>query len=148
MKTFTRSSLAVIAIMVFAACSPTGNGGSALMSPGQNPYAAQPGDAGMMRGELRIDSAKVSLSQSGPVQVLLHFAYFQPTPCYQLRVETSQPDAQNRIYVSAYAVAERDKPCALMALATPLQADLNLGTFSTGRYSVWLNGEKVGEFDE
>jgi hypothetical protein len=62
-------------------------------------------------------------------------------------VEVSQPDAQNRINVTAYAVAEKDKACTLMALATPLQANLNLGSFLQGHYSLWLNGDQVSEFD-
>jgi hypothetical protein len=62
-------------------------------------------------------------------------------------VEIAQPDSKNRIDITAYAVAEKDKPCALMALATPLQASLNLGSFPSGHYSLWLNGVKVDEFD-
>ena len=101
----------------------------------------------MMRGDVRIASSSIKLAESQPVQVMLDFAYFPTTPCYSLRVETSQPDAQKRINVTAYGVAEKDKACTLMALATPLQASLNLGTFPKGHYSVWLNGAKVGEFD-
>jgi hypothetical protein len=37
--------------------------------------------------------------------------------------------------------------CTLMALATPLQADLNLGCYPKGHYTVRLNGANVGEFD-
>jgi len=113
----------------------------------ENPYAPQPGDVVMMRGELTIDSASLILTMSMPPQVTLKFAYLEPTPCYKLRVAVSQPDAQNRINISAYAVAEKDKPCALMALATDLQASLSLGSFPKGHYSVWLNGVKVDEFD-
>jgi len=49
--------------------------------------------------------------------------------------------------LKAYAVAEKDKPCTLMALATPLQASLNLGNFPHGHYFVELNGNQIGEFD-
>ena len=146
MKTFIGIALVAFSVMLFTACSTTARASNAPVG-GNNPYAAQPGDSTMMRGDLRIDSAGVSLAKSNPAQVMLHFAYFQPTPCFSLRVEPSQPDAQNRINVSAYAVAPKDKACTLMALATPLQADLNLGSFPKGHYSVWLNGAKVDEFD-
>jgi hypothetical protein len=146
MKPFTRIVIAALGVMMFTACGSLGKESTPVL-PGENPYAAQPGDTGMMRSEVRIDSADVSLAKSKPPLAMLHFAYFQPTPCYSLRVETRQPDAQNQIQVTAYAVAERDKPCALMALATPLQADLSLGAYPKGHYSVWLNGAKVGEFD-
>ncbi len=110
-------------------------------------YAPQVGDSAMMRGDLRIESSSLSLDASWPPQVTLDMAYFQPTPCFQLRVEAAKPDAQGRIQVSAYAVAEKDKACVLMALATPYKISLNLGSFPKGHYSLWLNGAKVGEFD-
>jgi hypothetical protein len=146
MKIFSRSLLFVPVLIVFTACGPS----VTPMPPvfqGNNPYAPQAGDSAMMRGDVTIDSSSLSLAKSLPPQVMLSFAYFQPTACHQLRVEVSQASAQNRIDVSAYAVAEKDKPCALMALATPLPASLNLGSFPAGHYSVWLNGVEVGEFD-
>jgi len=114
---------------------------------GNNPYAPQPGDEAMMRGDVTIDSASLMRTESAPPQMLLNFSYFQPTPCHQLRIEVTPPDAQNRINLTAYALAEKDKPCNLMPLATPLPASLELGTFPAGHYSVWLNGAMVGEFD-
>jgi hypothetical protein len=112
-----------------------------------NPYAPQPGDSDLMYGDLTIDSSSVFLTKSQPPQVLVNFAYFQPTPCYQLRVEVSGPDEQNHITLKGYAVAEKDKPCNLMALATPLQASLNLGSVPSGHYTVSLNDNQIGEFD-
>ena len=142
MKNFNRIPLFLIAVLLFTACGPKP---SALQF--DNPYAPQASDSSMMRGEVNIDSSSLSLTESIPPQVTLNFAYFQPTPCFQLRVEVSGPDAQNRIDVTAYAVAEKDKPCTLMALSTTLQASLNFGSFPSGHYSLWLNGLKVDEFD-
>src|SRR5262249_4313327 len=112
-----------------------------------NPYAPQPSDSNLMTGDIRVDSASVSLAESQPPQVMVNFAYFQPTPCYHVRVTVEDPNAQNEINLKAYAVAEKDKPCALMALATPLQASLNLGGLPKGHYKVLLNGSQIGEFD-
>ena len=146
MKTLNRISLFVISSLLFTACSPKATPIPPVFS-GNNPYAPQAGDSAMLRGNLRIVSASLALAKSQPPQVMVNFGYFQPTPCYQLQVEVSQPDAQNRINLNAYAVAEKDKPCTLMALSTPLQASLDLGSFPKGHYTVWLNGSKVDEFD-
>ena len=145
MKIVKRISGFVLAVMLFTACGPKAR--ATPVFQGDNPYAPQATDSAMMRGDVTIDSSSLSLTKSAPPQVMLNFAYFQPTPCNQLRVEMSGPDGQNRIDVTAYAVAEKDKPCALMALATPLPASLNLGSFPSGHYSVWLNNVKVDEFD-
>ena len=146
MKTLIRTLFLVLCATVFTACSAKASG-SDPVAQGNNPYAPQAGDSSMMRGDIRVVSSSVMLGDSNPAQALLHFEYFEPTPCFSLRVETSQPDAQNQIRVTAYAVAEKDKACTLMALATPLKADLSLGAYPKGHYSVLLNGAKAGEFD-
>ena len=145
MKLFKSMMLFALAVILITAC-----GSKAAETPvfqGNNPYAPQAGDSYLMTGDLIIDLSSVFLAKSQPPQVMVNFAYFQPTPCYQLRVEISAPDAGNHINLKAYAVAEKDKPCALMALSTPLQASLNLGSFAKGHYFVVLNGNQIGEFD-
>jgi hypothetical protein len=112
-----------------------------------NPYAPQSGDSNLMVGDITVDSASVFMAKSQPPQLMVNFAYFQPTPCDQLRVEVSGPNDQKQISLKAYAVAEKDKPCTLMALSTPLQASLNLGSLPRGHYAVMLNGDQIGEFD-
>jgi hypothetical protein len=111
-----------------------------------NPYAPQAGDDLMTRGVTEIVSASVLATGSLPSEVSVALSYRLPTPCNQLRVEISQPDAQNRIQLSIYALAPKDKPCTLMALSTPMETSLNLGSFAAGQYTVWINGQQVGEF--
>ena len=144
MKTF-RNILFALTIVILTACGPKATQHPILQV--NNLYAPQAGDNELMAGDITIDSSSVFLAESQPPQVMVNFAYFQPTPCYQLRVEISGPDADNHINLKAYAVAEKDKPCALMALATPLQASLNLGSLPSGHYIVVLNGNQIGEFD-
>jgi hypothetical protein len=144
MKRF-KSTLLILALVLLTACGPKVT--ETPVFQGDNPYAPQAGDGDLMVGDITIDSSSVSLAKSQPPQWMVNFAYFQPTPCYQLRVEVSGPDTNNQITLKAYAVAEKDKPCALMALATPLQASLNLGSFPKGHYFVLLNGNQIGEFD-
>ena len=145
MKLFNRIITLILAFALLAACAPKAT--EAPVFQGENPYAAQPGDSDLMAGDITVDSSSVLLAKSQPPQVMVNFAYFQPTPCYQLRVEVMPPDDQNQINLKAYALAEKDKPCTLMALATPLQASLNLGSFPSGHYKVVLNGNQIGEFD-
>ena len=140
----SRSILMSILVMtLITACGPK----PSVALKFDNPYAPQTGDSGLMAGDITVDSASVFVAESQPPQLMVNFAYFQPTPCYQLRVEVSGPDAGNQINLKAYAVSEKDKPCTLMALATPLQASLNLGSLPKGHYTISLNGNQIGEFD-
>jgi hypothetical protein len=126
-----------IGVLLTACAAPT-----STPVPAANLYGSQPGDETMMRGDVEIVSASVMTAP--PVSVSL--SYRLPTPCYQLRVSISQPDSQKRIQLSIYAVAPKDKPCTLMALLTPMQASISLGSYSAGNYTVWINGSQIGEF--
>ena len=145
MRPLTSILLFTLTITLLAACGPKAT--ETPVFQGDNPYAPQAGDSDLMAGDITVDSSSVFLAESQPPQLMVNFAYFQPTPCYQLRVEVGGPDADNHITFKAYAVAEKDKPCALMALSTPLQASLNLGSFPSGNYFVLLNDNQIGEFD-
>ena len=144
MKPF-RNVLALLFVVVFV--SACGAQTTPVAFQFDNPYSVQAGDRDLLAGDITVDSASVFMAESQPPQLMVNFAYFQPTPCYQLRVEVSDPDDQNQINLKAYAVAEKDKPCALMALSTPLQASLNLGSLPKGHYTVVLNGNQIGEFN-
>ena len=145
MKPFGKILMLALVIVLLAACGPTAT--ETPVFQGDNPYASQTGDADLLHDDISIDSSAVFLTKSLPPQMMVSFAYFQPTACHQLRVEVGAPDADNRISLKAYAITEKDKPCALMALATPLQASLNLGSFPGGHYFVLLNDNQIGEFD-
>jgi hypothetical protein len=145
MKTLNRVVSFLFAILLLAACAPQATSAPALQF--DNPYAPQPGDSALMAGDITVDSTSVFMDESQPPQLKIYLNYFPPTPCYQLRVEVNGPDDQNQIHLKAYGVAEKDKPCALMALATPLQANLNLSNPPTGHYSVFLNDNLIGEVD-
>ena len=137
-------SILVFSLLVGCTAQPTP---TPTAFQGNNPYAPQSGDEAMMRGEAEIVSASVLVAESYPPQLSVQFSYRLPTPCYQLRVTVSQPDSQNRINLDVYGVAPKDKPCSLMALLTPLDGSISLGSFPAGHYTVWVNGVQVGEFD-
>lgn len=113
--------------------------------PMTNPYAPQPADAGLTRGKVFIQETGLLIRESYPPQIVLGFSGDLPDPCHQLRVQVSDPDENNRIDVEAYSVANPEMAC--IQVLQPFQAEIDLGTFPSGHYSVWLNGELAGEFD-
>lgn len=109
------------------------------------PYAPQPGDDKLHRGNVHIESAGLLMAESYPPQVFLVMSGSLPTPCHQLRVEVSAPDAQNRIQVEAYSLVDPNAICAQVLKA--FEASVRLGSYPAGHYTVWLNGRRIGEFD-
>jgi hypothetical protein len=134
--------LLVFSLLAGCALQPASTLGNVFKD---NPYAPQSGDGAMMRGEAEIVSASVLVDGS---IVSLQLAYRLPTPCYDLRVSSSGLDGQNKITLDVYGVAIKDHPCSLMALLTPLEASLTFASLPTGHYTVWVNGNQVGEFEK
>jgi hypothetical protein len=108
-----------------------------------SPLDPIPGEENMVRGPVDIASAEVVLLESFPVQVSLNLKGALPTPCHQLRAKVSGPDDQKRINVEVYSLVDPDKICIQML--EPFETSINLGSFPSGTYSVWVNGEKVGD---
>ena len=146
-KQLTSSILIIlIGILLVACTSPLG--GLPVPTPvsGNNPFDPQPGDGRLARGDVEIVSTSILAVELFPPRFSLSLAYRLITPCHQLRVIVSQPDGHHRIHLEIFSIAPGDKPCSLMALRTPQQANISLGSFPTGDYTVWVNGHQVGEF--
>jgi hypothetical protein len=60
-------------------------------------------------------------------------------------VEIDPPDAENKIFVDVYSVTDPNQVC--VQVLKPFEASIDLGTFPSGHYTVWVNGEMAGEFD-
>ena len=161
--------LFVLAAAVLVACGPssasTTSPDSAATSPNQSdsltanpivtpnhpqespvmPYGPKPGDAKLTRGNIFVEEKGLLIRESYPPQIALGISGNLPTPCHEIRAEISDPDAENKINVDVYSVVDPNMICT--QVLKPFMENIELGTFPTGHYSVWLNGEMVGEFD-
>jgi len=115
-------------------------------SPGvNNPYAPQPGDAALTRASAFINSADLLFMESFPVQVALILRGNLPTPCHNLRALIHAPDENNNIEVEVYSVADPTTLC--VQVLQSFEANVPMGSFPSGHYTVTVNGQRVGEFD-
>lgn len=108
-------------------------------------HLPQRDDGNLMQGNVFIDSSELLIMESYPIQVMLVLKGSLPTPCNQLRVIAKSPDEQNRIQVKVYSITDPEMVC--IQVEEPFEANIGLGSFDPGHYSVWANGEWVGEFD-
>lgn len=113
--------------------------------PINSEYLPQRDDGNLTRGNVYIDRSELLIMESYPVQIALMLQGSLPTPCNQLRVIARPPDKENRIQVEVYSVIDPEQICA--QVLEPFEANIGLGSFPSGHYSVWANGEMVGEFD-
>lgn len=109
------------------------------------PIKLLPEDNQMIRGNVFLDGKDLLVLESFPPQFVLHLTGTLPTPCHQLQAEVSGPDEQKDIKVEVYSITDPGKMC--IQVLHPFEKDIPLGSFTSGRYSVLVNGEKVGEIN-
>jgi hypothetical protein len=139
--------IALASPLLSACAAQTATTPAPLPTQGGNPYAPQPLDETMVRADAEIVSSEVLEAKSLPPQISLLLSFRLATPCHQLRVRINPPDSQNLINVEIYGVVTKDMPCSMMAILTPLETTVNLGVYPLGYYTVWVNGQQVGEFN-
>jgi len=110
-------------------------------------FAPQPGDEQLTRSEVIIDRSASKLVKSGtqPNQVSVNLKGDLPTPCTQLRIVLTPAATQNKINLEVYSVYDSKANC--ITVIQPYQIIYPLGSFSSGHYSIYVNGELLGEFD-
>ncbi len=113
--------------------------------PAPSPLAPRPGDEQLTRGNVFVQEAGLLIRESYPPQIALTVSGELPTPCHQLRIALSEPDQENKIAVEVYSVVNPDMVCT--QVLQPFQEQVELGSFPSGHYYVWVNGELAGEFD-
>ena len=149
--------LLILFIFTFSACVPTSGdttvsypsypsypNSSGDTMPANENFAPMPEDAGFTRGEVYVEATQLLTLESFPLQFMLNLKGNLPTPCYQLRIAVSPPDAENKVHVEVYSIADPDQAC--VQVLAPFEVNYALGSFPTGTYSLWINGVKVADF--
>lgn len=112
--------------------------------PANENFAPMPADEGMTRAEVYLDDTELLTLESYPLQFMLNLKGNLPNPCHQLRIAVSAPDTENRVNVDVYSIADPDQVC--VQVLAPFEVNYSLGSFPAGMYSLWVNGEKVADF--
>jgi hypothetical protein len=110
----------------------------------QNPYAPQEGDGLLERADVFLNSVDLLMQESAPPRVAMSISGALPTPCHQLRVKVSPPDAGGRIDVEIYSLYKSGQVC--VQVLKDFDVVVELGTYPTGSYQVFVNGDYIGDF--
>lgn len=110
--------------------------------PAPDSWQPAPGDEKLGRAEVEIETSEILTLESFPPQFMLHVTGWKGNPCNLLRVKVSEPDEQQRIQVEVYTLYDPAALCIQVLEGFDIQVPL--GSFETGEYSVWMNGQQVG----
>jgi inhibitor of cysteine peptidase len=119
--------------------------GEIQLGGGSEAPGSKDADGGMTRGPVYIDETELVILESFPVQIEIVIRGALPTPCASLEWSVEAPDDQGRIMLEAYSL--QDPALACVQVLEAIEERLPIGSYSEGSYSVWLNGELVGEFE-
>ena len=110
-------------------------------------YDPQPGDDLLRRGEVSVDLENSRLFTTGtqPVQAIAVLRGNSPAPCNPLRLVVTPLNNKNDINIEVYSLIDPKQNC--LAVLQPFEIAILLGTYEDGHYSVYVNGELLGEFD-
>jgi len=97
------------------------------------------------RGPAYVETSELLLLESFPVQVQLQVTGALPTPCHALKWEVHGPDPEGRIDVVLFSVADPNLAC--IQVLEPFEASIPLGSFESGSFTAFLNGEPAGTID-
>jgi hypothetical protein len=109
-------------------------------------YEPQPGDNNLKRDQVFLDLAnsQVATKNAEPGQGHVTLQGNLPDPCHSLRVVVSPPDENYVINLDVYSVVDPSTACN--TVLKPFTADIPLGSYSSGQYTVMVNGEKLGKY--
>jgi hypothetical protein len=142
-----RISFTLIFILgTITACISTTNQPIATNDPSDiSQPSPSPADSNLVRGNVYLDSTELISTESYPLQFALLLKGNLPTPCHELRITVSPPDSQNKIAIDAHSVKDPNAIC--VQVLEPFEENIPLGSFPSGHYTLWINGEQITEFD-
>ena len=110
-------------------------------------YSSQPGDEKLTRGEAPLDMTKSQLliTDQKPKGASAVLQGYLSDPCHQLRIGFTPADNQNNINLDVYSLYDPQGNC--ITVIQPFQVIYPLGSFPSGHYKVFVNGQLLGEFD-
>ena len=161
-----RTKLPILIIALMAACvptrpipaqpaptfSPTSRPvTSPVQEPGikfpgvENPYSPHETDSSLQRDRVTLESKELLVQESHPPKYTLALRGTLPTPCHELRVAIEEPGVDHQINLEVYSVVDPNAVC--IQIISKLDVKIDMNDYPSGKYSVWVNGEKVGEME-
>lgn len=111
----------------------------------ENPYEPVLEDAGRQVAAVTITAVLLSEKyEYTPPRAAIVITGYMPSVCNELRIEISPPDEQFRVFIDVYSLIDPDIQCD--NVFQQFEAEILLGTYSPGRFSVWVNDALAGDF--
>jgi hypothetical protein len=109
----------------------------------ENQYAPRTKDINMKRDEIILTSSSLSERYDlTPLRAELHILGSMPNVCSELRIKVNSPNNEYKINIEVYGVSDPKPKCG--NVFQQFDTTILLGVYSTGQYTVWVNGNLAG----
>jgi len=111
----------------------------------ENPYRPQSKDVGAkIAGAIVDNTSMIERFDLDPFRVQLNVSGSVPSVCNELRIDVAPPNANYQIFIEVYSLISKNINCD--NVFQQFEANLLLGVYSDGRYTVWVNDRYAGDF--
>ena len=149
MKSFR---LLMLTILLLASCTtlPTPEPTATAVvpyriTPDENLFVPQLEDVNWQVATVTIMSVGLSEQyEFSPPRAMLTLVGYMPSVCNELRININPPDEDFNLYVDVYSLINPDVQCD--NVFQQFETSILLGTYSPGRYAVWVNDVLMGDF--
>lgn len=115
------------------------------ITPDENLFVPQLEDVNWQVATVTIMSVGLSEQyEFSPPRAMLTLVGYMPSVCNELRVNINPPDEDFNLYVDVYSLINPDVQCD--NVFQQFETSILLGTYSPGRYAVWVNDVLMGDF--
>ncbi|MHA2428070.1 MAG: hypothetical protein ACXADB_08620, partial [Candidatus Hermodarchaeia archaeon] len=122
-------------VLLISGCLPVDDGGEDNHLPKDQ-----------VRAPAYLGEMQIFIMESYPVQISLYIQGELPTPCHTFSYSITDPNEKLEIHVDAFSLVEDEAVCVQMVQPFEENIPIPMAGQADGNYSVWVNGEKVGEF--
>ena len=81
--------------------------------------------------------------ESTPIRAELHISGSMLSSCHELRIKVTPPNHEYQVSIEIYSIVNPNLNCE--NVFQQFETSLLLGEYSTGRYSIWVNDELIGD---
>jgi len=111
----------------------------------ENLYRPQSKDIGAkIAGAIVDNTSMIERFDLDPFRVQLNVSGSVPSVCNELRIDVAPPNANYQIFIEVYSLISKNINCD--NVFQQFEANLLLGVYSDGRYTVWVNDRYAGDF--
>lgn len=115
------------------------------ITPDENPHQPRVEDVGRQIAAVTITSVDLSERYDfSPPRAVLGLIGYMPSVCNELRVDIAPPDENFNVFIEVYSLVNPGVQCD--SVFQQFETSILLGTYSPGRYYIWINETLVGDF--